>query len=167
MTFDQEISEQISRFLLTGGHTVSVAEDVTSGLLQFSFSLMQNAPLFYNGGITAYTAEEKVRLLNLPQTEVRNCSCVSERIAGAMVLRAAELFGTDWAIGVTGHGSPVRGAGFRMFMVFSVVFNGTVLTIQRMELDPATQQAEVQFNYTQYILEQFRDLLENQLQSSA
>lgn len=44
---------------------LSIAESVTSGLLQPAFSQIPQAEQFYKGGLTAYNLEQKVNLLNI------------------------------------------------------------------------------------------------------
>ncbi|MDF2932807.1 MAG: damage-inducible protein CinA [Chryseobacterium sp.] len=73
MEFQHSLLDYISRSLKSTHETVSVAESVTSGYLQFSFSQMKDASEFFKGGITAYTLEEKVNLLNVNKEEAEKC----------------------------------------------------------------------------------------------
>ncbi len=59
---------------MTADETISIAESVTSGCLQLAFSQMPNASLFYNGGITAYTLPEKVKLLKVNKKKRKNAT---------------------------------------------------------------------------------------------
>ena len=160
MIFHKPTLDLISQSLLLKGKTISVAEDVTSGLLQYSFSQMQNAPLFYKGGITVCTMEEKVRLLNVEQAETRNC-VMSEYIADKMALEIAKIFNTDWGVGITGYVSPIRESGFRIYMHFSISCEGSVVSSHKIELDPAIPSGEAQLLFTRNALEQFKCQLES------
>lgn len=160
MIFHKPTLDLISQSLLLKGKTISVAEDVTSGLLQYSFSQMQNAPLFYKGGITVCTMEEKVRLLNVEQAETRNCG-MSEYIADKMALEIAKIFNTDWGVGITGYVSPIRESGFRIYMHVSISCEGSVVSSHKMELDPAIPSGEAQLLFTRNALEQFKCQLES------
>ncbi len=65
MKFQQSLLDYISTSLITMNETVSIAESVTSGLIQLAFSQMANAKLFYKGGITTFTLPEKVSFLDI------------------------------------------------------------------------------------------------------
>lgn len=92
MEFQKNLLEYISQSLMTTDETISVAESVTSGCLQLAFSQMPNASMFYKGGLTSYTLQEKVRLLGVDAHEAEECDCVSENIAETMALNVAKLF---------------------------------------------------------------------------
>jgi nicotinamide mononucleotide (NMN) deamidase PncC len=70
MKFQQSLLDYISTSLITMNETVSIAESVTSGLIQLAFSQMANAKLFYKGGITTFTLPEKVSFLDINKIEV-------------------------------------------------------------------------------------------------
>ncbi|MFC4163403.1 CinA family protein [Epilithonimonas zeae] len=160
MIFHKPTLDLISQSLLLKGKTISVAEDVTSGLLQFSFSQMQNAPLFYKGGMTVCTVDEKIRLLNVEPAETRNCG-ISEYIADKMAVEIAKVFHTDWGIGITGYVSPIRESGFSIYMHFSMSYKGSVVSSRKMELDQAMPLGEAQLFFTRNVLEQFKCKLES------
>ena len=84
MEFKQSLLNYIGGALKDAKESVSVAESVTAGYLQFSFSQMKDASDFFKGGITAYTLEEKVKLLKVDEQEARRCDCVSKKIADEM-----------------------------------------------------------------------------------
>lgn len=121
MEFQHSLLDYISRSLKSTHKTVSVAESVTSGYLQFSFSQMKDASEFFKGGITAYTLEEKVNLLNVNKEEAEKCDCVSQEIAEKMALQVTKSFNTDWGIAITGYATPVPESEFKIFAYFSFV----------------------------------------------
>lgn len=88
----RNLFDYIGNYLLDVEETISVAESVTSGFLQFSFSQMKEASKFYKGGITAYTLDEKVHLLHVDEAEASSCDCVSPNIAETMALSVAKSF---------------------------------------------------------------------------
>ncbi|MFP3631615.1 CinA family protein, partial [Burkholderia sp. SIMBA_045] len=119
--------------------TVSVAESVTSGYLQFSFSQMKDASEFFKGGITAYTLEEKVYLLNVNKEEAEKCDCVSQEIAEKMALQVTKSFNTDWGIAITGYATPVPESEFKIFAYFSFVYKNEVILSKKLELHHKTE----------------------------
>ncbi len=98
MKFQQSLLDYISTSLITMNETVSIAESVTSGLIQLAFSQMANAKLFYKGGITTFTLPEKVQFLDINQIEVKENSFETQKMADTMAVKVAESFGTDWEL---------------------------------------------------------------------
>ncbi|MBT2620106.1 nicotinamide-nucleotide amidohydrolase family protein [Chryseobacterium sp. ISL-6] len=156
MEFQQNLLEYISQSFVTTGETISVAESVTSGLLQLAFSQMPNASLFYNGGITAYTLPQKVSFLKVDRKEAESCDCVSENIVETMALHVAKLFKTDWSIATTGYCTPVRSSSYKIFSYFSFSYKGEIILTKRLELDHRTQALDAQLYYTEFILGCFK-----------
>lgn len=163
MQFQQNLLKYISHSLLTIGETISVAESVTSGLLQLAFSQMPNSVLFYNGGITAYTALEKIKLLKVDQEEAEVCDCVSEDIAKTMALNVAKLFETDWSIAITGYCAPVKKSSHKIFSYFSFSYKGEIILTKRLELHHKTQALDAQLYYAEFILGCFKSELNQML----
>lgn len=147
---------------MAADETISIAESVTSGCLQLAFSQMPNASLFYQGGITAYTLPQKVKLLNVNRTDAEDCDSVSEHIAETMAMNAARLFESDWAIATTGYCSPIRNSTYKIFAFFSFSYKGEIILTKKLELHPKTQALNAQLYYTEFILGCFKSEM-NQL----
>ncbi|ASW73654.1 damage-inducible protein CinA [Chryseobacterium piperi] len=162
MEFQKNLLEYISHSLITTNETISIAESVTSGLMQLAFSQMPNASLFYKGGITTYTLPEKVKFLDVDKEEAENCDCVSRNIAETMALNVAKLFNTDWSIAITGYATPIRNSAYKIFSFFSFSYKGEVILSKQLELHPKTQAFNAQKYYTEFILGCFKSEL-NQL----
>ena len=81
---------------------LAVAESVTAGHLQALVATVSGASQFFEGGITAYTLEQKVRHLRVDRTHAETVECVSEIVAQQMALGAAQLFNADVAVATTG-----------------------------------------------------------------
>jgi len=148
----QNLFDYIGNHLLTINETISLAESVTSGFLQFSFSQMKEASNFYKGGITAYTLEEKVDLLHIDEGKAAACDCVSAEIAETMALNVAEIFKTDWSIGVTGYATPVPESRQKLYAHFAIVYKGKVILSEKLDLHSRTRQVNAQLYYTEFIL---------------
>ncbi len=86
--------------------TLSVAESVTCGRLQARIGAISGASDFFLGGVTAYSLEEKVRLLGVDRAEAEAANCVSARIAEQMARGACVLFGSDLGASTTGYAEP-------------------------------------------------------------
>lgn len=152
MEFQKNLLEYISQSFITSNETISIAESVTSGLLQLAFSQMPNASMFYKGGLTTYTLPEKVKFLNVDQKEAKENDCVTQNIADTMALNVAKLFETDWSIAITGYATPVRNSGFKIFSYFSFSYRGEIILSKQLELHSKTQALNAQIYYTEFIL---------------
>ncbi|AZA85521.1 nicotinamide-nucleotide amidohydrolase family protein [Chryseobacterium shandongense] len=152
----QNLFKYIGNYLLEIDETIAVAESVTSGFLQFSFSQMKDASKFYKGGITAYTPDEKVRLLQVDESEALACDCVSPNIAETMALNISKIFKTDWSIAVTGYATPVTESKNKLYAYFAIVYKGQVILSEKLDLHSRTKQVNAQLYYTEFILGCFK-----------
>jgi nicotinamide-nucleotide amidase len=103
MIFDKPLIDTIGAKLKDKNLTISVAESVTSGLLQAAFSNSNDASKFFQGGITAYNIGQKCRHLLVEPLHAIECNCISEKIAQDMSKHVCNLFLSDYGIGITGY----------------------------------------------------------------
>lgn len=158
----ENLLRYIGNCMLRSNETIAVAESVTSGFLQFSFSQMKNASSFYMGGITAYSLQEKVNLLKVDHQEAEKTNCVSSAIAETMAMNVAEIFGTDWSIAITGYATPVKESSGKLFAYFSITYKGKVVLSERLDLHSRTKAVSAQLYYTEFILGCFKLELDKQ-----
>lgn len=86
--------------------TLAVAESLTCGGVQARIGAISGASTFFLGGLTAYTLDEKVKLLGVDRREARRVNCVSAEVAAAMATGVGRLFGSDIGIATTGYAEP-------------------------------------------------------------
>ena len=86
--------------------TLAVGESLTCGNVQAYIGRISGASEFFLGGITAYTLEQKVKLLGVNRGQAKSVNCVSAAIAEQMARGAANLFGADLALATTGYAEP-------------------------------------------------------------
>ncbi|MCW3170644.1 CinA family protein [Chryseobacterium sp. 09-1422] len=151
----EHVFKEIESRLISRGETVSTAESVTAGFLQFSFSQMKDASKFFEGGMTVYTLKEKVKLLKVDQDEASQCDCVSAHIAETMAINVAKLYDTDWSIAVTGYANPVEESQGNLFAFYSISYQGNIIVSERIDLAIDTQSIDAQVAYTHSIFERF------------
>lgn len=89
--------------LKSPSRTLAVAESLTCGQVQARIGAIAGASQFFLGGVTAYTLEQKVKLLGVDREAARRMHCVSAEIAGQMACGACELFGSDYGLATTGY----------------------------------------------------------------
>lgn len=126
--------------LLKRKETVSVAESVTSGLLQSAFAAIPDASLFFQGGLTAYNLGQKAKHLAIEPIHAEKVNCVSQQIADQMAAGAVCLFNSNWSISITGYATPVPESRQKVFAFFSVVYREKIL--QRGKIVPKDRQPE-------------------------
>ncbi len=83
------------------GATVAVAESLTAGALAQELAATTNASSWFAGGIVAYRAESKFRLLSVSEGPVMSRQCAEEMARGAR-----DLFAADVSVATTGVGGP-------------------------------------------------------------
>ncbi|MDR6403123.1 MULTISPECIES: CinA family protein [Chryseobacterium] len=163
MNLQKDLLEFIGNYLQENNETVSMAESVTAGFLQFSFSQIKNASNFFKGGMTTYTLEEKVKFLHVDKQEALQCDCVSQNIAETMALNVAELFNTDWGIAVTGYATPVEESNYQLFAYFSFSYKNKIIFSKKLDLNPRKESTNAQLCYSEFILECLKVEMDKQL----
>src|SRR5678815_1308052 len=133
--FDAKVINEVKDLLIEREETLSVAESVTSGLLQTAIGTAENASQFFQGGITVYNLAQKFRHLHVEPIHAQNVNCVSEKVSIEMCLNCSTLFNSHWAIAITGYASPVPESDHKLFAYFAVAKNGKILAHQRIASD--------------------------------
>lgn len=152
----QNLLAYIGNSMLENNETIAVAEGVTAGFLQFSFSQMKDASQFFKGGITVFTDEEKMRLLKVDSQEAQKSNGVSAAVAETMALNVAKIYKSDWSIAVTGHSRPTDKSGKKLFAYFSITYKGKVILSERLDLHSRTKAVNAQLYYSEFILGCFK-----------
>lgn len=152
MKFPENTLQYISESLRCVKETISVAESVSAGLLQFAFSQMPCASEFFKGGMTTYGLPEKTKFLNIDRVEAENNDCVTQNIANTMALNVAQLFETDWSIGITGYATAVKESGHKIYCYFSIAYKNQIVVAKYIELLPKTVAKDAQQFYVEFIL---------------
>src|SRR6478609_9042658 len=98
--------------------TLAVAESLTAGHLQAQIASVSGASEYFLGGVTAYSLEQKVKLLQVNRAHAKRVNCVSQRVAVEMAYGAMQLFGADLAAATTGYAEPARAAGVKSPMAW-------------------------------------------------
>jgi nicotinamide-nucleotide amidase len=112
------------------GATVAVAESLTAGALARELAAAPGASVWFGGGIVAYRAETKFRVLSVTEGPVMTSRCAEEMARGA-----CDLFEADFSIATTGVGGPDQEEGHPAGTVFVAVAAKQELTSQCLRLD--------------------------------
>jgi nicotinamide-nucleotide amidase len=143
--FNKKELEKIGAALLKKKATISVAESVTAGLLQFGFSNIPDAAKFFQGGITAYNVAQKFKHLKVEPLHALAVNCVSQKVATEMALQVCEHFTSDWGIGITGYATPAPESGQQVFAYYCIVHKNKVRQRGKLKgspIDPPALQAK-------------------------
>ena len=91
------------------GYTVSTAESCTSGQIAALLTSASGSSGYFQGGITAYQNELKIKFLEVSESDIAKYDVVSRQVAEQMVRGACRLFGTTFAISSTGYADTGNG----------------------------------------------------------
>jgi nicotinamide-nucleotide amidase len=86
--------------------TLAVAESLTAGNVQARIASASGASEYFLGGVTAYSIDQKVKLLGIDRAAAKKVKCVSAEVAEQMARGACALFGADIAVATTGYAEP-------------------------------------------------------------
>lgn len=87
------------------GLTLATGESLTAGLLAATMAEVPGCSAVLRGGVIAYDAEVKARLLAVPAQALAH-GLVSREVAEAMAVGAADALGADLGVGTTGVAGP-------------------------------------------------------------
>ena len=82
---------------------LAVAESLTGGRVQAAITAVSGASGFFLGGITAYSVDQKVKILGVKRAAATKVNGVSAEVAAQMAQGAVRLFGADIAVATTGY----------------------------------------------------------------
>lgn len=134
--FHDETLRAIRDQLIKKGESISIAESVTSGLLQFAMSNTMDTVDFFQGGITVYNANQKFRQLNIEPTHALAVNCVSEQVAIELAQNVRIKFDSEYGVGITGYASAVPESGNKLFAYFAITYKSRVLHTARLDTEP-------------------------------
>ena len=102
----QAAAARLVRRLKEGGHTITVAESCTGGLLSSAFTDIAGASRWFNQSWVTYSNEAKVRELGVSPELLQKRGAVSAEVAIAMAKGARERANASIAISITGIAGP-------------------------------------------------------------
>lgn len=101
-TEDEEMEEVVYRLLRENNLTISTAESCTGGMLASIIVNVSGASNVFIEGVTTYSNESKVRLLDVKEETIEKYSVVSEEVAKEMAENIARIAGTNIGVSTTG-----------------------------------------------------------------
>ena len=102
----QAAAARLVRRLKEGGHTITVAESCTGGLLASAFTDIAGASNWFNQSWVTYSNDAKMAELKVELETLEKYGAVSANVAIEMAKGALEQAGADIAISITGIAGP-------------------------------------------------------------
>jgi nicotinamide-nucleotide amidase len=99
----------VGQLLADNDKTLSVAESCTAGELGMTVTSIPGSSEYFIGGILAYSNTVKTGHLGVPDEVISVHGAVSDVCAIAMAAGCRKLFGTDYALSITGIAGPEGG----------------------------------------------------------
>ncbi|MFW5748089.1 MAG: CinA family protein [Chloroflexota bacterium] len=103
------VEVRAGHLLKSAGLTIATAESCTGGLIGHLLTEVPGSSSYMLGGMIAYDNTIKMRLLSVKEATLIAHGAVSQQVAAEMALGARALFGTDYAVSVTGIAGPGGG----------------------------------------------------------
>lgn len=113
-TFEKFIVDELRKH----NKTLSAAESLTGGLVLEKLTNTPGAGDVIVGGFVTYQTEQKVKMLGIPESIIKEHTVVSAEVAKEMAERTLSLTGSDLAISLTGVAGPKSLDGHPLGKVF-------------------------------------------------
>ncbi len=123
---------------------VAAGESCTSGLVAARLAAEPGSSAVFAGGVVAYTAEAKEKMLVVPQELISEHGIVSELVALAMAHGARRQFGADAAVATTGWAGPDGGDGQDPGTVWLAALCRNVTLSSQLKLQGGREQVKLQ-----------------------
>jgi len=159
--FDKDLLLAIGNHFKKGGVSISIAESVTSGLLQCAFSNIPDASTFYQGGITAYNVGQKARHLLVDPVHALSCDSVSDKLAQDLARNVCNLFTSNYGIGIVGYAARMPEKQINsLYAYYAISFEGEILKSGKLTTD-VEEGFPAQKFYTDSTLQNLLSVLES------
>jgi nicotinamide-nucleotide amidase len=145
---------QLKKFLLDNKMTISVAESCTAGNLQALLSSINGASDYFEGGITVYNIDQKVKHLEVDREVAEKVDCVSQEVADQMALGVAKLFDSRVSVSTTGY--------INKHLFYSIVIDNKIVYRSKMDLEQPIyfSRTEAQRHAPIHIIAKLMDILD-------
>ena len=96
----------IKKHLIQQSYKLAIAESLSSGNIQAKIGGISGASSFFEGGLTVYSVEQKVKILKIDKAHAVQVNSVSKRVAREMAMGVCRVFNTEIGISTTGYAEP-------------------------------------------------------------
>ncbi len=136
--------------------TLALAESCTGGLIASILTKIPGASNYFLGGIVSYTDQVKMDLLKVSKELIEEKTSVDLEVVKQMCRGVLKLFGSDYAIAVTGYVGPLGksvGTVFGAIGSKNGIFAGVIPNLKGLERE------EMQIQCANYLILQLLSLI--------
>lgn len=101
-----DIRQSVARQLITHGHSVSVAESSTGGLIAANLLSVAGASNYFRGGSVIYTRESRYAFLDLDLAKLKGLKPLTEPMVAEFADAARLKLDATWGIAELGAAGP-------------------------------------------------------------
>ena len=151
-------SKEINQLLWNTDKTLSTAESCTAGRIATIITAAPGSSTYYRGGLCCYAEDVKSRLLGVSEELMERETPVCEEVARQMVVGANRLFGTDYAVAITGYAGPGGGPEAPVGTIFVAVGTADDIEVRELTGDDGREENVVRASLTalQMLLERLK-----------
>lgn len=100
------LEEKLGQLLTSKHQTIATAESCTGGLIAHRLTNVAGSSAYMMGGVVSYSNEAKQQFVQVAEATLIEFGAVSAETAQEMAVGARQVFGTDFALSVTGIAGP-------------------------------------------------------------
>ena len=104
------MTKSIHNICIEKNISVATAESCTGGNIAHKITLESGSSAYFFGGVVSYANDVKVKVLNVPQSDLDAFGAVSELVAKQMVQGVIQAVNADFAVSTTGIAGPSGGS---------------------------------------------------------
>ena len=103
------VSKDISEMLWKSEKTLATAESCTAGRIATVLTAIPGSSNYFKGGLVCYADEAKETLLGVDKQIIEEQTPVCEDVVKQMVVGVNNMFGSDYAVAISGFAGPGGG----------------------------------------------------------
>ncbi|MBL7996445.1 competence/damage-inducible protein A [bacterium] len=103
---DETLEQSLAQLFFDTGQTIATAESCTGGLIAHRLTNVSGSSSFFLQGVTTYSNDSKMKLLNVPEKLLTDHGAVSEEVAKSMAENIRKMAGTNLGLSTTGIAGP-------------------------------------------------------------
>ena len=103
---DSSLEKKVGELLKKSNQTIATAESLTGGKIAATLVSVAGSSAYYKGSFVTYSAETKIKLLDVSAETIKKHTVVSGEVALEMARGVKEKLQTNYAIAVTGNAGP-------------------------------------------------------------
>lgn len=142
--------------------TVATAESCTGGMVSSRITGVSGSSKVFELGVTTYSNEQKIKILDVPSHLFTTVGAVSEEVAAAMAIGVRTLAQADIGIGITGIAGPTGGTDMKpVGLVYIGIATSSGVDVRELKLGRglANERSQIQQNATNHALKMILDEL--------